>query len=591
MKRSTIPTSLILVFLISTFCKAQIGIGTSTPHESAMLEIKSNRKGFLPPRMNSSQRDAITPANGLIIYNTDSDCIEFYDQSNWVNICSNMGSSTQSASFGSPIVGEIGGNYPGYSNTSVFRNITMQKKDMIGFLQNRIGHAFIGEYGKRIYTTTGAIYSTQPKLRSLKSSISNSLPGAIEILAVQERLPNKTWKQIVYEQKIGAIADLFLLSTDGELFNISLYQRGLNAPVRGLTEELISPTDNNKVINTDSSIYNGTNKFLAYPCYAFGNQTQIKFDFIYMIDKYNDEQITLLAYSNSENKFYSKGAKFGTNSSTQPKKLTANHLLRKWTPTDLKDSYRFRDADLINVVFEVFNTKLKLPEPDEITFWIDYNNYKIFMITEDGYANVITTSSIRRIKFPSGVTAKSYTCQYERGGILGSDGKLYDSGTYGTSYAPIVYSTRSHNHNGKNYTIYENLNLDNKLYMHNATDFNNLTLKSVHGYSNNVIFTTTNGNLYKMSSPDYDMTNTEYQNKLTDYTSLYNLAPISRIVGATNSGTIIATLNNGLTIDIGSAAPYTYFRRASRGFNTTFNDKGVLQTSTSPSLWFNYTPL
>ena len=54
-----------------------VGIGTISPDASAQLDVSSNNKGFLPPRMTSAQRDAITnPAKGLIIYNTTLDCME-----------------------------------------------------------------------------------------------------------------------------------------------------------------------------------------------------------------------------------------------------------------------------------------------------------------------------------------------------------------------------------------------------------------------------------------------------------------------------------------------------------------------------------
>jgi uncharacterized protein (TIGR02145 family) len=67
---------------------AQVGIGTSAPDSSAILELQSADQGFLPPRLTTIQRDAITnPAEGLTIYNTDRSCLEFYTGFGWRNIC------------------------------------------------------------------------------------------------------------------------------------------------------------------------------------------------------------------------------------------------------------------------------------------------------------------------------------------------------------------------------------------------------------------------------------------------------------------------------------------------------------------------
>ena len=57
-----------------------VGIGTTTPNAKAALEIKSTDKGILFPRLNSVQRNAITnPPNGLMIFNTDERCLNYYD--------------------------------------------------------------------------------------------------------------------------------------------------------------------------------------------------------------------------------------------------------------------------------------------------------------------------------------------------------------------------------------------------------------------------------------------------------------------------------------------------------------------------------
>lgn len=51
-----------------------VGIGTTTPDASALLEMVSTTQGLLLPRMTTVQRSAITlPAKGLLLYNTTTD--------------------------------------------------------------------------------------------------------------------------------------------------------------------------------------------------------------------------------------------------------------------------------------------------------------------------------------------------------------------------------------------------------------------------------------------------------------------------------------------------------------------------------------
>lgn len=65
-----------------------IGMGTITPSAKAVLTLTSTTKGFLPPRMTETQRDAIsTPPAGLIIYNTTDSKLNLYTSS-WEEISS-----------------------------------------------------------------------------------------------------------------------------------------------------------------------------------------------------------------------------------------------------------------------------------------------------------------------------------------------------------------------------------------------------------------------------------------------------------------------------------------------------------------------
>ncbi len=70
--------------------QAQIGIGTINPNSSSLLELRSDSLGFLPPRMNTNERaNIISPAQGLVIFNTITKCLEWYTGSNWVSLCTN----------------------------------------------------------------------------------------------------------------------------------------------------------------------------------------------------------------------------------------------------------------------------------------------------------------------------------------------------------------------------------------------------------------------------------------------------------------------------------------------------------------------
>ena len=66
--------SIAILTMASKIMIAQsVGIGTQIPDSSAILELSSTNKGFLPPRVTVAQMNAIvSPKPGLIIYLTDS---------------------------------------------------------------------------------------------------------------------------------------------------------------------------------------------------------------------------------------------------------------------------------------------------------------------------------------------------------------------------------------------------------------------------------------------------------------------------------------------------------------------------------------
>jgi hypothetical protein len=58
--------------------------GTTTLNASAILEANSTTQGFLPPRMTTTQRDAIaSPATGLVLYDSTTNKLQCYNGSTW----------------------------------------------------------------------------------------------------------------------------------------------------------------------------------------------------------------------------------------------------------------------------------------------------------------------------------------------------------------------------------------------------------------------------------------------------------------------------------------------------------------------------
>ena len=135
---------ILLVAIISLQQKLiaqSVGIGTGTPNSSAILDVSSTSKGILLPRMSTTQRNAIvSPAVGLSVFNTDDQCTDIYDGSNWIKNCgfkqqtdsvtypgntwtpaNNFGGQERAAAVGFSI-GEKGYIGTGYSFSYTFKN-------------------------------------------------------------------------------------------------------------------------------------------------------------------------------------------------------------------------------------------------------------------------------------------------------------------------------------------------------------------------------------------------------------------------------------------------------------------------------------
>jgi uncharacterized protein (TIGR02145 family) len=84
---------LILSLSFSSKLQAQgVVINENNPNavldNTAVLELQSTAKGFLPPRLTTEQMQNIqNPAAGLVIYNLTIHCLELFNGTTWMSLC------------------------------------------------------------------------------------------------------------------------------------------------------------------------------------------------------------------------------------------------------------------------------------------------------------------------------------------------------------------------------------------------------------------------------------------------------------------------------------------------------------------------
>lgn len=91
-----ICTLLVLILSVAvSFAQNNIGIGTTNPHASALLDITSNTKGLLIPRMTTAERTAIaSPAKGLMVFDNTTSSFWFYSGTAWAEMNGAGGGAT-----------------------------------------------------------------------------------------------------------------------------------------------------------------------------------------------------------------------------------------------------------------------------------------------------------------------------------------------------------------------------------------------------------------------------------------------------------------------------------------------------------------
>ncbi len=115
------------------------GLGTLAPNASAALEMVSNSKGLLIPRMTKAQRDAIVaPASGLMIYQTNSNPgFYYYTGSAWGELRpakanTNLGNLSATTSINSSLLPATTGIVDLGSATKYWKDLFLSGNAIVG---------------------------------------------------------------------------------------------------------------------------------------------------------------------------------------------------------------------------------------------------------------------------------------------------------------------------------------------------------------------------------------------------------------------------------------------------------------------------
>ncbi|MEO0506097.1 MAG: hypothetical protein AAF090_08080 [Bacteroidota bacterium] len=79
----------VVMLMLPCFLVAQVKIGDNpnSIHPNSILEMEGSDKALVLTRLSQAQMMGIQPLTGALVYNTDVQCIHYYDDAAWINLC------------------------------------------------------------------------------------------------------------------------------------------------------------------------------------------------------------------------------------------------------------------------------------------------------------------------------------------------------------------------------------------------------------------------------------------------------------------------------------------------------------------------
>ncbi|MFH2143558.1 MAG: hypothetical protein ABIJ97_14120 [Bacteroidota bacterium] len=197
-----------------------------TANSSAMLDVKSLTKGLLVPRLTTAQRTAIvTPATGLLVFDTTINGFYFYNGSAWINLSS----------------GSSGGMFWSYTSPNIYMTTGTNKLGLgtsspihkLHLLENVV--VIDGTDGNFIdIQNTNTNYGVMSGIRFMNGTTANTFKGGI---FYQDNLTNGRGNLILANNTTNSATNVtaenarLVLQSDGRVMVKGDPNQGINAAI------------------------------------------------------------------------------------------------------------------------------------------------------------------------------------------------------------------------------------------------------------------------------------------------------------------------------------------------------------------------